>query len=614
MAGENQDIEQKIKLNYDTNAEAAAKEVNKLDGSIDKVNTSQTEAVKSNKKVEKSQKDATKSSKDQKKGLEEMPGPIGGVISGFKAMVKQMWAIVANPVGLVLIAIVGSLALLFKAFTSTKAGAEKFDQVMSGIGATIDVLRDRVLKVASAIGKFFSGDFKGAVATGREAVSGFGDEVKKEFEIAANATKSLQEVVDAMRGLGVARAKLDRDLAESERILTDVNATYAEKKKALEDVSTAEAKQTKQELANAEKKLKAIQDQNAQSDSSAEALDAEAEAQIAVFALQQKSSENLRKVADFNKTLAGEEESRRKTIADAASARAKVKADADAAEAKRIQDLATEKINTEAAATRAIQDLQDKTEEEKLARQKQRDLDELEAIKQKGINIEELLKLNSEKYNILEDELIEKRRLEKEEKDKKAKEDKLAADKKQAEEEAAIETAKLDQQKAIEDAKYDLLDQGLGALKNIFGKNKKIQKGILITENAVALSKLTMNTIEAVSKDNAASPLTLGMPWSGIHLATGAIGAANIIASTAQGLKALGGGSAGTAPNLGTVGGGGGASAAPSVAFQSSSENQIATSIADNTNAQPPVEAYVVSSSMTTAQALDRNKIESNSI
>lgn len=157
------------------------------------------------------------------------------------------------------------------------------------------------------------------------------------------------------------------------------------------------------------------------------------------------------------------------------------------------------------------------------------------------------------------------------------------------------------------------MGDGLNALKNIFAKNKKIQKGILIAENAMALARLTMSTIEAVGKDNAASPLTFGMPWSGIHLATGAIGAANIIASTASGLKALGGGSAGTAPNLGGSGGGG-SSAAPSVGFQSSSENQIATSIADNTNELPPQQAYVVSKDMSTQQELDRNKIESNSL
>jgi hypothetical protein len=54
----------------------------------------------------------------------------------------------------------------------------------------------------------------------------------------------LQEVEDALRGLGETRAKLNRDLAEAKEIITDETASYAEKKKAINDVRTAEGKQT----------------------------------------------------------------------------------------------------------------------------------------------------------------------------------------------------------------------------------------------------------------------------------------------------------------------------------------------------------------------------------
>jgi hypothetical protein len=62
--------------------------------------------------------------------------------------------------------------------------------------------------------------------------------------------------------VGETRAKLNRDLAEAKEIITDETASYAEKK-AINDVRTAEGKQTEQELANAKRKLKAIQDLNA---------------------------------------------------------------------------------------------------------------------------------------------------------------------------------------------------------------------------------------------------------------------------------------------------------------------------------------------------------------
>ena len=147
--------------------------------------------------------------------IEGLSPGLKGAVSGMKAMLVQMWAIVANPIGLVVVAIVGALTLLYKAFTSTKEGGEKLEQIMAGLSAVIDIVRDRILIVGNAIVKFFSGDFKGALAEGKKAVKGFGAEIEKEFKQAANATKSLQQVEDAMRGLLVSRAKLDRDLAKN---------------------------------------------------------------------------------------------------------------------------------------------------------------------------------------------------------------------------------------------------------------------------------------------------------------------------------------------------------------------------------------------------------------
>lgn len=593
------DIEQKIKLNYETNAETTAKSVDKLDKSIDKTSDSQ--------------KKATKSSQDQKKGLEDLGGGLGSAVSGFKALIKQAWLLVANPVGAVIVAIVGGLTLLFKAFTSTKAGAEKFDQVMAGISATVDVVRDRILKFASAMGKFLTGDFSGAMADAKGAVSGFGDEVKREFEIAANATKSLQEVADAMRDLGVSRAKLNRDLVEAKEIINDENAAYSEKVDAIKKVQAAEEEQTRKELANAQKKLDAIIIQNAQSDSDSEALQRQADAEIALFNIQEKSASDKVKNLLLQKKADNEEKSRIKEIQAVRNAVAKEQADNRKKELDDIAALASEKLKQEETALRQLQDLNDKTEEEKLARNKQRALDEIAILEQKGIDVRNLLIYNDELYNTLEDELREKRNEEKAEAAKVEAEKALAIQKEEAQKQKDIDDAILEQKKAVEEAKIGLVSSGLNLIKNIFSKNKKVQKGILLAENAAGLASVAINTVKAVGAATAASPLTGGMPFAGISIAQGAIGAANIIASTAKGLKELGGGSAGSADSISSGSRGGGASAAPQVGFQISSENQIASTIATNTNEAPPIEAFVVESSITTKQALARKKAESNS-
>ena len=189
---------------------------------------------------------------------------------------------------------------------------------------------------------------------------------------------------------------------------------------------------------------------------------------------------------------------------------------------------------------------------------------------------------------------------------------KLKAQQTDYENEKAIDEAKLAQKKAIENAKMELLNSAFGSAKGLFEKNKGVQKAIIIAENAMALASLVRSTITAVGKDNEASPTTLGMPWSGIHIAQGAIGAANIIMSTTKALSAIGGGSAGgSSPSMATPGGGG---AAPKFnVVGNSGVNQLAETMAGKSE-QAPIKAYVVSNDVTSAQGLDRKIITNASL
>lgn len=277
--------------------------------------------------------------------------------------------------------------------------------------------------------------------------------------------------------------------------------------------------------------------------------------------------------------------------------------------------------NAELAAFRANQDMNAKTAQEKLDLAKERDLLEIEAFRQKGQDTGDLEALMTEKYNTLQLELdaANKEAQLKQDTDYWAAQADLAQ--KNAEREKQIADAKLAQKKAEQDSINALGNAALTAGKSLFEKNKGVQKGIIATEGAIALGKVAINTVEAVSKDNAASPLTFGLPWSAVHIATGALGAASIIANTSKALSAVGGGgSAGSATGMPTAESTGAgtstrtqATATPQVSFQASSENQIANSINNSNSSQAPIKAYVVSSEVTTQQALDNKKVEANS-
>lgn len=177
--------------------------------------------------------------------------------------------------------------------------------------------------------------------------------------------------------------------------------------------------------------------------------------------------------------------------------------------------------------------------------------------------------------------------------------------------EIEIAQAEADAKAAIQTAVLDNISGGLGLLKELGDKNKGIQKAAIIAENAVGIARIILNTQAANAKSVAASPLTAGQPWVTVNTISGALSVASSILATKKALSALGGGSVGSAPSM--KGGGSGGSAEPAPQFNvvgNSGINQVAQTL----GSQQPVQAYVVSNNVTTAQALDRNIIQNASI
>jgi hypothetical protein len=173
----------------------------------------------------------------------------------------------------------------------------------------------------------------------------------------------------------------------------------------------------------------------------------------------------------------------------------------------------------------------------------------------------------------------------------------------------ALRDAKL----AIRNAELDAVSGGINILKGVFEKNKGIQKGLLIAENAAGIAKIIINTMAANAKALLLGPI-LAPPTITANTISASIGVASSIAATAKGLAALGGGGGGG----GGAGGSMGAISAPASAQPSinvvgaSKTNAIAETIAQQ--GQQPIKAYVVANDVTTQQGLDRNIVSSASI
>lgn len=230
-----------------------------------------------------------------KDNLAKVPGPLKGVTSGVESVNTALKALAANPIVLVVTILVAALVALYKAFASTEAGAEKIEQIMSGLSAAFHVIADRILKIAAAVVDFFKGNFKQAIEEGKAAVTGMGDAIVAAYTKSADATRRLQEAQDELnRSINVNRAKLERDLAGVKELISDTTASYKERKAAVEEVREAQEKQAAQELANSKKVLLAKYDLLQADQNSADKRDDFAKAQADFYSIQAQQAADRR--------------------------------------------------------------------------------------------------------------------------------------------------------------------------------------------------------------------------------------------------------------------------------------------------------------------------------
>jgi hypothetical protein len=262
------------------------------------------------------------------------------------------------------------------------------------------------------------------------------------------------------------------------------------------------------------------------------------------------------------------------------------------------------------------EDAEDITEFEKLNRKYERDLLELERL---GATEQQKLDLEAYYNSLRQTQFLENEdyldQLEMEVEDERLKrlgEDAL----KEIEISKSISVAK----EQIRQAEINNLEKGFQLLGQVAGKNKVLQAAALIGESAIGIAKIVINTQAA----NAAARLKYSLIPGGLALAAAEISANKVgagigiaanIAATAKGLSSLK--ASGSVPTAGgnslSGGSGGGISQPPSFnVVGASNTNQLADAIGGQ--AQQPVKAYVVSNDVTTAQSMDRNIVSGASI
>ena len=141
-----------------------------------------------------------------------MSGPVGDAINGMINMGKAMWALVANPIGLTIAAIVGSLTLLYKAFTSTDSGAVAMEGTMKAIGNIMDILIDRAMSYYKMLWSFVTLDFKGMKENAKAAFGNIVGAIKDTADAGWNYAKVMDDINDRESAAANRMTKLRVDI------------------------------------------------------------------------------------------------------------------------------------------------------------------------------------------------------------------------------------------------------------------------------------------------------------------------------------------------------------------------------------------------------------------
>jgi len=182
--------------------------------------------------------------------LSSLGGPIGSAIQGLKAMGKELWALVANPIVAIVAAIVLAFMGLWKILKSFQPVFDLMEQGMAALEAVFQVIKNTIFALVTGAKNL------------REAFSGLGGRMKQAAVEAANLKKAIQDLEDTTKETEVSNAKLQTSINELILQSKDRTKTEEERIALMDEAMRLEEEQfnqskslNDQEVANAEKAI-----------------------------------------------------------------------------------------------------------------------------------------------------------------------------------------------------------------------------------------------------------------------------------------------------------------------------------------------------------------------
>lgn len=159
----------------------------------------------------------------------DLPGPIGMAVTSVTTLGKAMWALVANPIGATIAAIVGALTLLYKAFTSTDTGAVAMEGTLKGIGNILDVLLDRTMSYFKLLGSIITFDWQGIKNNAKDAFGGIAGSIRDTASAGWEYAQTMDGIADREAAAQIRMEKMKAEIETLKNLSKDSNKTAEEK-------------------------------------------------------------------------------------------------------------------------------------------------------------------------------------------------------------------------------------------------------------------------------------------------------------------------------------------------------------------------------------------------
>ena len=289
-------------------------------------------------KLDKALQDAEKSMEDLGEagekalgGLDQLTGGLASglvkSVAGARSLAQGMGllkvALISTGIGAIVVA-VGSLAAYF---TQTADGAKLLERAMNLLGATFNVVLDRVAQLGKAVVEFFSGDFSKAFETASAAVKGIGDEIREETQTMDGLTQATQRLRASQREIIVETAKQRAEIERLKMASDDVNRTVEQRIRDAERAAALEKGLVADRKAIAQEELRIARQKAAITQATEEELMRLAELEAEVYNIQQESTtiqtELQNKINSLRAEGAAAELERQQALHDAAVEQAK---------------------------------------------------------------------------------------------------------------------------------------------------------------------------------------------------------------------------------------------------------------------------------------------------